>query len=442
MDLNVILDFIFQHGLYITILILILVCLGLGLSYLSEWFKAISKIVVKSKSKFLDKNIVEVIQILVNLIFSISMLVIIILVTAFAYSTFKEFFWDFFSNYFPLLVSIIITLIIIFILSQVIHRFFRFLRITLKKRPGGVLKPETTRFIELTLIYLVYILGLTIVLILGFAAVGLSDPIRNNLEYFFENYLASIILIIIGLVIIYAISRFISAFISDLKAEPTRYNPSTLDMTQSMINYILLIIAILLIVFSVFSFTGLGNLTEPLLTTIIIVVGLVLAMSASGTLGNFFSGLVLMFTSPFEAGDAVKIGNGMVGNVQSKQLFSTTIISEDGEIIKFPNSKLMDSQIINYSRSTRIPLSIDVKVNYKVTSKTVHSLLTSAAEKTSGVNLDDRPPKVYTIKFEPTSIKYRLRVYIDKVTERENVNTKLLDNIQITFNEADVSFKG
>ena len=131
MDLNVILDFIFQHGLYITILILILVCLALGLSYLEDWFKSITKIVIKKKSKYLDKNIVDVIQILVSTIFSVAMLVIIILVTAFAYPSFKEFFWDSFSNYFPLLITIIITLILIFILSQVIHRFFRFLRITL-----------------------------------------------------------------------------------------------------------------------------------------------------------------------------------------------------------------------------------------------------------------------------------------------------------------------
>ncbi|MCK5558956.1 MAG: mechanosensitive ion channel family protein [Thermoplasmata archaeon] len=442
MDSNIILDFIFQHGLYIAILILILVCLGLGLSYISEWFRKIQKIVIKSKSKYLDKSIIEVIQLLMNIIFSICILMITILVTASFYPTFKDFFWDTFSNYFTPLVSMIITLIIIFILSQVIHRFFRFLRITLKKRPGAVLKAETTRFVELSLVYLVYIIGLTIVLIIGFAAIGLSDPIRGSLVYFFENYLSSVILIIIALVIIYAISRFVTAFINDLKAEPTRYNPATLDLTRNMVTYILLIIAILIVVLSIFSFSGLGQLSEAILLTIIIVVGLILAMSASGAMGNFFSGLVLMFTSPYEPGDSIKIGNGTLGRVKTKQLFSTIIISEDDEEIKFPNSKLLDSQIVNYSRTDHVPISIDVKVNYKVTSKRVHSLLQAAAEKTDSVNLDERPPKIYTVKFEPTSIKYRLLVYIDKVSDREEVNTNLLDNIQEIFNEAEVSFKG
>jgi len=442
MDSSVILDFIFQNGLYIALLILVLVCLGLGLSYLSEWFEKITKMVVKSKSKYLDKGIIEVIQLLVNIIFSISILVIIILITASFYPTFKDFFWDTFSNYFTPLVSIIITLIIIFILSQIIHRFFRFVRITLKKRPGAVLKPETTRFVELSLVYLVYIIGLSIVLIIAFAAIGLSDPIRGSLVYFFENYLSSVILIVIGLVIIYAISRFVTAFINDLKSQSTRYNPATLDLTRNMVNYILLIIAILMVVLSLISFTGLTDLSEAILTTIIIVVGLILAMSASGALGNFFSGLVLMFTSPYEPGETIQIGNGTIGRVQAKQLFSTRLLSEDGEEIKFPNSKLLDSEIINYSRAEHVPLSVDVKVNYKVASKKVHSLLRTAAEKTPGINLDDKTLKVYTVKFEPNSIKYRLLVYIDKVKEREEVNTKLLDNIQEIFHEADISFKG
>lgn len=442
MDLNVILDFILQHGLYITILVLILVCLALGLSYLNDWFKDITKAVVKAKSKYLDKSIVEIIQFLVIIIFSLSILAIIILVTAFAYPSFKEYFWDIFSGYFTPIVTIVIILIIISILGQVIHRFFRYLRIALKKRPGAVVKSETTRFIELSLVYVVYIIGLTIVVIIGLSTIGLSDPIRNNLINFFENNLSPIILIVIGLVIIYAVSKFITAFVNDLKTQSTRYNPNTLELSRNLANYVLLIIAILLVVLSIFSFTGLSGLGTTLLTTIIIVVGIIIAISASSTLGNFFAGLVLMFTSPFEHGDTIKIGNGTIGKVQTKALFSTNVITEEGEEIKFPNSRLLDSQIVNYSNSQVAPLVVDVKVNYKVTSDKVHSLLLKAAEETEDIDLADHPPKVYTLKFEPTSIKYRLRVNIKKMTNREEINSELLQNIQNIFNEADVSFQG
>ena len=442
MILDMILGFIVQHGLYITILALVLVCLGFGFSLLGEWFDKIKKMVIKSKSKYLDRDIVEGIQLLVNIIFSLSILVIFILITAFYYPTFREFIWDFFNTYFTPIVSIVITLIIILILSQVIHRSFRFLRIQLKKRPGRLLKAETTRFIELSVIYLIYIIGLTIVLLIGFAAAGLSGPIRDNLQYFFEHYLSSVILIIISLVIIYAISRFVTAFVNDLKAESTRYNPSTLDLTRNFVNYILILIGVLIIILSIFSLTGLSELGATLLTTIIIVVGIVIAISASRSLGNFFSGLVLMFTSTFEPGDTIKVGNGIIGRVQTKALFSTKILTENGEIMRFPNSKLLDTEVTNFSNTPHIPLTIDIKVNYKVTSKNVHSLLLSAAKNTTGVNIEPKPPKAYTVKFEPTSIKYRLRVYIDKVGDREEIRTELLDNIQLTFNDADVSFKG
>ena len=442
MDLSAIQDFIFQHGLYTVIMILILVFSAFILSYLGDWFRKVKIAVVKRKSKYLDKSIIEIIQLLVNVIFGICMLVLAIFITSIQYPEFRGIFWEYFSLYFTPLVSIVITVIIIVILGQVIRRFFRFLRITLRKRPGTILKPETTRFIELLLVYLIYTIGLSIVLIIGLAAVGLSDPIRDNFVYFAENYLASVILIIIFLVIIYGISRFVSAFINDLKAESTRYNPATLDLIRNMVNYIFLITGILIVIFSLFNISGMGELGESILIAVIIVFGFIIAISASGTLGNFFAGLVLLLTSPFEPGETIKIGNGTVGKIQAKQLFSTIILSDEGEEIKLPNSKVLDSQIVNYSRSKNVPITADVKVNYKVTSNKVHQLLRSAAETTPGINLDDKPPKVYTVKFEPTSIKYRLVVYIEKVVEREDVNTKLLDNIQDTFNKAEVSFKG
>lgn len=442
MDANAILDFILQHGLYITLLCLILVCWGLGLSYLADWFKSITKDVVKAKSKYLDKSIIEVIQLLVNVIFSLSILVIIILTTVFFYPPFKDFFWEEFSKYFTPLISIVIILIIISILSQVIHRFFRFLRITIKKHPDTVLKSETTRFIELLLVYLVYVIGLTIVLVIALSTVGLSEPIWGSLTRFFEKSFAPVLLIIIGLVIIYAISRFITAFITDLKTQSTRYNPNTLELSRNIANYILLIIAILMIVFSIISISGFSRLGETLLITIIIVVGLILAMSASGTLSNFFAGLVLMFTSPFEHGDTVKIGNGITGKIQSKALFTTKIKTTDGEEIKLPNSKLLDSQIINYSNTTKTPIIIDVKVNYKITSEKVHELLKKASEDTEGLMLKEIPPRVLTKKLEPTNIKYQLIVYVDKLTDRDLVNSLLLDNIQKTFNEAGIEFSG
>jgi small conductance mechanosensitive channel len=364
------------------------------------------------------------------------------MLTSYSYPEFRDFFWESFSQYFTPSILIFITLIIISILSQVIHRFFRYLRIALKKRPGTILKSETTRFVELLLVYLVYIIGMTIILIIALGMVGLSDEIWNSLVNFFENNFAPILLVMIGLVIIYAISKFITAFISDLKSQSTKYNPNTLELGRNMANYILLIIAILLVLFSIFSFTGLTDIGETLLTTIIIVVGLVLAMSASGTLGNFFAGLVLIFTSPFESGDTVKIGNGLVGKVQSKALFATKIQTNDGEEIQIANAKLLESQIINYSAIPKSPIVVDIKVNYEVTSEQVHNLLKTAAEKTEGIDIDEQPPKVYTKKFEANSIKYRLSVHLDRAGYRNEVNSELLENIQKTFNEAGIKFSG
>ena len=97
MVFEVLVDFLLQHGLYLVFLILILVCYGIGYAYIGVWFKNKQKDIIKLKSKWLDKNIWDNIEILGKILFTILMLGILILLTAEVYEWFKNLFWDSFS---------------------------------------------------------------------------------------------------------------------------------------------------------------------------------------------------------------------------------------------------------------------------------------------------------------------------------------------------------
>ena len=124
------------------------------------------------------------------------------------------------------------------------------------------------------------------------------------------------------------------------------------------------------------------------------------------------------------------------------KIFLVKVLTGDGEEVKLPNSKILDSQIINYSNIPNAPITIDIRVGYETTSEEVHKLLINAAEQTQNIELDLHPPKVFTKKFEQTGIRYRLRVHMDRVVDRDLVNSELLNNIQKIFNEAGIEFSG
>jgi small conductance mechanosensitive channel len=93
--------------------------------------------------------------------------------------------------------------------------------------------------------------------------------------------------------------------------------------------------------------TSLGVSLGPLLA-VFGGVSFVLAFALQSNLGNFASGLMLLFYKPFDVGDFVIIpGLGQKGYVRDITLANTTFNHYDGKIITVPNSTVWSSTIQN-----------------------------------------------------------------------------------------------
>lgn len=93
--------------------------------------------------------------------------------------------------------------------------------------------------------------------------------------------------------------------------------------------------------------TSLGVSLGPLLA-VFGGVSFVLAFALQSNLGNFASGLMLLFYKPFDVGDFVVIpGLGQKGFVRDITLANTTFDHYDGKIITVPNSTVWGSTIQN-----------------------------------------------------------------------------------------------
>lgn len=88
---------------------------------------------------------------------------------------------------------------------------------------------------------------------------------------------------------------------------------------------------------------------------------LAVALAAQNLLSNLIGGATLVLDKPFEIGDGVVIGD-LSGSIEEIGWRSTRIRSYNDEVVTMPNSKLMDSNIVNISRmgKRRINLTIEV----------------------------------------------------------------------------------
>jgi len=76
--------------------------------------------------------------------------------------------------------------------------------------------------------------------------------------------------------------------------------------------------------------------------------GLAIGLALQGSLANFASGFLMIMFRPFKVGDLIE-GAGVMGTVESLQIFTTQLRTPDNKKIIVPNASLTGDNIINWS---------------------------------------------------------------------------------------------
>jgi potassium efflux system protein len=136
------------------------------------------------------------------------------------------------------------------------------------------------------------------------------------------------------------------------------------------------------------------------------------------------SGFILLFERPVRVGDRISIGKEE-GDVQSINLRTTVLTTNDRVSVIIPNSKLVRDHLINWSYGDpRARLSIPVGVAYGSNVELVSKTLLQATEDVDNV-LRDPPPKVQFLRFNDWSLDFRLLVW----TNRPRLHTQIRSDI-------------
>src|SRR5258708_4854636 len=146
------------------------------------------------------------------------------------------------------------------------------------------------------------------------------------------------------------------------------------------------------------------------------------------------SGFILLFERPIRVGDRITIGEDE-GDVQSINLRTTIVSTNDRIAIIVPNSKLVSQRVVNWSYGDpRARIAIPVGVANDSDIKLVTDTLLEAAKDVEYV-LKDPPPLVQFLKFGDYSLDFRLLVWSNQPRRHVQIKSDINYRIERLFRE-------
>jgi small-conductance mechanosensitive channel len=166
--------------------------------------------------------------------------------------------------------------------------------------------------------------------------------------------------------------------------------------------------------------------------------GILISFGSSSAISNVVAGVVLTYMRPFQIGDRVKILD-YLGDVTQKTLLVTRLKTVKNEDITIPNSTILNSQVVNYTRfakNSELILHTTVTLGYDTDWRLIHDLLIKAGKNSMSV-VSSPEPFVLQTQLNDFYVSYQLNIYVNSIALPQ-IYSSLHQNIQDEFNKAGV----
>ena len=168
------------------------------------------------------------------------------------------------------------------------------------------------------------------------------------------------------------------------------------------------------------------------LIALVSVFGLAISLAVQDVLSNIASGLVILFSRPFELGDYVGTNDGE-GTVAEISLTHVKLDTPDGQRIMLPTSNMVAGKIINYTTLGIRRANHAICVSYDCATEDVRASCLRAISRVNGV-LEDPAPAVVINAYGESSIEYRVRFWT-KTEDYWDAHFQSLEEIRRCFAE-------
>jgi len=138
--------------------------------------------------------------------------------------------------------------------------------------------------------------------------------------------------------------------------------------------------------------------------------GFAIGLALQGFLGNFASGLTILFFKPYRIGDWVEVAENF-GKVKTIGIFNTILDTPNDKVRVIPNGQVTDNIITNFSANDKMRLEIEVCMGYGESFAKVKEIINTAISE-SPYTLDSPQAIVGIEKHDTHFLVIAVRPYI------------------------------
>lgn len=143
------------------------------------------------------------------------------------------------------------------------------------------------------------------------------------------------------------------------------------------------------------------------------IAGLAVSLASQDSIKNVFGSITILLDRPFALNDMITYA-GHTGIVEEIGFRSTRIRTLEGGVVTVPNSKFVDSDVLNITRRQRIRRVLDVTIPYDTPPEKVDQAVQiikdvlAAPEIASAFDLEKFPPRVVFDEFNSASLNIKV----------------------------------
>ena len=250
------------------------------------------------------------------------------------------------------------------------------------------------------------------------------EQFTDALKAFGMNFLAFAIVLVIGVVIVRLLLIPIKRLMVKSRGEHT------------VKTFLFSIIKVALYFIVAITALGTAHVDVGSLLTALGAAAITAGLAMQDTIKNFVSGVIVIFTKPFTAGDLIQF-DGYEGYIDSIRIFYTQIHTFDNRTVQIPNSRLTANNVVNCS--TRGTRRIDIKftVSYEDNLTKVKSVVYGVIAEIPQI-IGDPEPKVYISGHLDSGVEVFAMVWV-KDTDYYPVLFRMQEDVKNAFDENGIS---
>ena len=245
------------------------------------------------------------------------------------------------------------------------------------------------------------------------------------------QYSALSLVLLLGLTIgLWFAAQLISRLFRTYVLRRARIEPRLQDIFSILVQYGLLFLGVIVLL----QLLGIDASSLAILASLL---GVGIGFGVQNITNNFISGFIITLERPIQVGDFIKIGD-LVGIVRQVGARSTEINTLDRVTIIVPNSRFLESEVINWSHGDPVSrLRVPVSVAYGSDISKVRTALLEAVKGHPEVLL--RPePEIWFQSFGDSALNFEIMVWTGEPRIQFRVTSDLNYAIEASLRQHDL----